>query len=106
MYINRFCKAVVAVFNAEYRREPTRGDIKRELCINGERGFPGMFGSLDCTHIVWKNCPAAWHGQFQGKEGKATIVIEAVATQDLWCWHSYIGTAGSNNDINIVNRLK
>jgi hypothetical protein len=44
----------------------------------------------------------AWNVQGEGK--KASIVIEAVASQDLWIWQSYIGTPGSNNDINIVNK--
>jgi len=100
----RFCAALIKGFDAEYRRQPTCADIERELCINAKRGFPGMFGSLDCTHVEWKNCPTAWHGMFKGKEKKASIVIEAVASQDLWIWQSYIGTPGSNNDINIVNK--
>ena len=33
-----------------------------------------------------------------------TIMIEAVASQDLWIWHSFFGPPGSNNDINVLNR--
>ena len=43
-----------------------------------------MLGSLDCMHWTWKNCPKAWHGQYCGKGGDATIVFEAVASEDLW----------------------
>jgi hypothetical protein len=63
-----------------------------------------MFGSIDCTHVEWKNCPTGWHGMFQGKSTKPTIVMEAVTSQDLWIWHSFIGAPGSNNDINIVDK--
>nr|XP_043629858.1 uncharacterized protein LOC122601154 [Erigeron canadensis] len=32
-------------------------------------------------------------------------MVEAVASQDLWIWHSFIGLLGSNNDINLLNQL-
>ena len=31
-------------------------------------------------------------------------MLEAVASQDLWIWHSFFGVAGSNNDINVLNQ--
>ncbi|KAL4584173.1 hypothetical protein LXL04_008765 [Taraxacum kok-saghyz] len=30
------------------------------------------------------------------------MVLEEVASQDLWFWHTYFGLAGSNNDLNIL----
>ncbi|CAJ2673517.1 unnamed protein product [Trifolium pratense] len=36
--------------------------------------------------------------------GKPTIMLEAVASQDLWIWHAFFGIAGSNNDINVLNQ--
>jgi hypothetical protein len=59
-----FVSSVVDVFGTEYLRQPTREDITKQLSINNDRGFPGMFGSIDCTHWVWKNCPVAWQGQY------------------------------------------
>jgi hypothetical protein len=32
-----------------------------------------------------------------------TIVLKAVASQDLWIWHAYFGMPGSNNDISVLN---
>ena len=34
----------------------------------------------------------------------ATIILEAVASQDLWIWHSFCGMAGSQNDISVLQR--
>jgi hypothetical protein len=68
------------------------------------RGFPGMIGSLDCMKWVWHACPKAWAGQFKGREKKPTIVLEAVASYDLWIWHANFGIPGSNNDINVIQR--
>lgn len=31
-------------------------------------------------------------------------MLEAVASQDLWVWHSFFGVAGSNNNINMSNQ--
>jgi len=31
-------------------------------------------------------------------------MLEAVASHDLWIWHAFFGTAGSNNDINVLNQ--
>ncbi|CAN1298897.1 hypothetical protein LINPERPRIM_LOCUS23989 [Linum perenne] len=64
-----------------------------------------MLGSIDCMHWPWKNCPVAWKGQFtRGDQGVPTIMLEAVASQDLWIWHAFFGVAGSNNDINVLNQ--
>nr|XP_043625839.1 protein ALP1-like [Erigeron canadensis] len=31
-------------------------------------------------------------------------MVETVASQDLWIWHSFFGPPGSNNDINVLNQ--
>ena len=65
-----------------------------------------MFGSLDCMHIPWKNCPMAWKGSYTtGKDKKTqpTLVLEALCDYNLWFWHAAFGFAGSLNDINILN---
>ncbi|KAH9444184.1 hypothetical protein Pst134EB_033141 [Puccinia striiformis f. sp. tritici] len=63
-----------------------------------------MLGSLDCMHWAWKNCPKALHGQYTGKEEEPTIVLEAVASYDLWIWHAFFGLPGVMNDINILDQ--
>jgi hypothetical protein len=66
--LSRFCSAIIKIYGEEYLQSPIAKDVKRTLTINEKRGFPGMLGSLDCMHWAWKNCPAAWKGQYQGKE--------------------------------------
>ncbi|XP_058818910.1 uncharacterized protein LOC131693340 [Topomyia yanbarensis] len=99
-----FCRTVDTIFSDEFLRSPTRSDLKRLLKVGNERGFPGMLGSLDCCHWQWKNCPTAWAGQYKGKEKKPTIVLEVVASYDLWIWHAFFGMPGSNNDITVLHR--
>ncbi|SAM00221.1 hypothetical protein [Absidia glauca] len=102
--LRRFCKAVIAGFGESYLRAPNQADVERLLKENAGRGFPGMLGSLDCMHWEWKNCPTAWHGQFRGKEQVPTIILEAVASYDLWIWHAFFGLPGTLIDINVLDR--
>ena len=101
--MKKFCRAIVEVFSEQYLRSPTTNDIARLLHVGQQRGFPGMLGSLDCMHWKWKNCPTGWAGQYTGRGGKPTIILEAVADYDLWIWHAYFGMPGSNNDINVLD---
>ena len=55
--------------SSEYLREPNA---------------PEMLGSIDCIHWKWKNCPFIWHGQYMGHVGECTVILEAVASLDLW----------------------
>ena len=100
--MKKICRAVVEEFSEQYLRSPNANDVARLLHIGKCRGFPGMLGSLDCMHWKWKNCPTAWAGQYAGRSGSPTIILEAVADYDLWIWHAYFGLLGSNNDINVL----
>ncbi|XP_020270942.1 uncharacterized protein LOC109846127 [Asparagus officinalis] len=92
----------IEVYGDEYLRSPYTDDVARLLQKGEERGFPGMMGSLDCMHWEWKNYPTAWAGQYSGRHGGPTIILEAVASYDLWIWHAFFGLPGSNNDINVL----
>ncbi|XP_022003909.1 putative nuclease HARBI1 [Helianthus annuus] len=66
-------------------------------------GFPGMLSSIDCMHWAWHNCPNAWRGQYtRGDHGHPTLILEAVASQDLWIWHAFFALPGSLNDLNVL----
>ncbi|KAK3205450.1 hypothetical protein Dsin_019496 [Dipteronia sinensis] len=82
--LKRFYRAVVEEFTGEYLRSPNATDVARLFRIGKDRGFLGMLGSLDCMHWKWKNCPTAWAGQYVGRSGSPTIILEAVADYDLW----------------------
>uniref|UniRef100_A0A0D3BXV0 Myb-like domain-containing protein n=1 Tax=Brassica oleracea var. oleracea TaxID=109376 RepID=A0A0D3BXV0_BRAOL len=102
--VEHFVEEIINLFGEEYLRRPTPADLQRLLEVGEFRGFPGMIGSIDCMHWEWKNCPTAWKGQYSRGSGKPTIVLEAVASYDLWIWHAFFGPPGTLNDINILDR--
>ncbi|KAI4979088.1 hypothetical protein ZWY2020_015841 [Hordeum vulgare] len=104
MSMYKFYEAVIEVFGPEYLRQPTAADTERLLATNTARGFPDMLGSIDCMHWEWKNCPFAWQGQYKGHVKACTVILEAVASHDLWIWNYFSGMTGSHNDINVMQR--
>ncbi|KAL5787445.1 hypothetical protein ACOSP7_004394 [Xanthoceras sorbifolium] len=103
--IKHFCDVVIALYESQYIRAPNTEDVARLLEEGDARGFPRMLGSLDCMHWEWKNCPTAWHGTHRGHHNKPTLILEAVASKDLWIWHAFFGMAGSHNDLNVLEHL-
>jgi hypothetical protein len=99
-----FVKAVVDFYGDQYLRPPNDDDTRKLLASNERRGWPGMLGCIDCMHWWWKNCPAGWKGYYEGHVDGPTMILEAMASQDLWIRHSFFGLPGSLNDINVLQR--
>jgi len=54
--------------------------------------------------MPWKNCPVAWQGDFGDKDGKKSIILEAMADGGLHIWQAFFGLPSSNNDLNVLDR--
>ncbi|KAK9060674.1 hypothetical protein SSX86_021380 [Deinandra increscens subsp. villosa] len=104
--LQKFSKGIYRLYQRKYLRRPTASDIRQLYEFHENKwGFRGMLGSIDCTHWEWKNCPNAWRAQFmRGDHSHPTIMLEAVASYDMWIWHQFFGVAGANNDINVMDR--
>ncbi|ETV69632.1 hypothetical protein H257_14654 [Aphanomyces astaci] len=102
--LKRFCVALDQVYGVTVLRAPNDEDLNRLLDEGVQAGFPGCIGSIDCMHWQWKNCPSSWKGMFQGKEGVATVVLEAIADHRGRFWHFNFGTPGALNDIKVLDR--
>jgi len=99
-----FDQTIKSLYEGEFLRLPTAEDLRALLKLHKhQHGSNGLVGSLDCCHTIWKNCPKAWQGSFQGKEQKPTIVLEAICDYHLYFWHASYGYAGTMNDLNILN---
>jgi len=103
--MKNFAAGVIQVFGEEYLQKPTQADVDRLLAVAEARDFPGMLRSIDCMHWVWKNCPTASKGTFaKGLYRVPTIILEVVASYDLWIWHAFFGCRGTLNDMNVLHR--
>jgi hypothetical protein len=101
---NHFDKTIKKLYEKEYLRLPTKADVENVLKLHkAVHGVEGMFGSIDCMHTYWKNCPVGWQGSFKGKEKKPSIVLEAVSDHHMWFWHAAYGYAGTMNDTTILH---
>lgn len=102
----KFNLLIPELYSKEYLRLPTKKDlVALNKLHSAVHKIDGMFGSLDCMHTTWKNCPVAWQGSYKGKsQHESTIVLEAIADHHLFFWHLSYGYAGTLNDINILNQ--
>ncbi|XP_052622607.1 uncharacterized protein LOC111898989 [Lactuca sativa] len=99
-------RSVVETFGDQYLRKTSLHYMQQLYVAHEERhGFPGMLGSIDCAHWKWRNCPVAWKGRYSsGHHVAPSLVLEVVASHDLWIWHAFFGVAGSSNDVNILDQ--
>ncbi|GJR76394.1 ALP1-like protein [Tanacetum coccineum] len=81
-------------------------DSLDEYLQNVSKSFVRMLGSIDCTNWSWANCPVAFKAQFsRGDHGPDPfILLEAIASNDLWIWHAFFGVSGMNNDVNVLRQ--
>jgi hypothetical protein len=83
LYLDRFCEDIRAIYGNDFLRTPDQDEVRHYLDINDRRGWPSMFGSIDCMHWVWKNCPTAWAGEYLDRQTFESVTLEAVATPDF-----------------------
>ena len=102
--LEKFCRWVIRTYSDEFINTWGEAETKEEMEMNAKRGFPGMMGSIDCTHWQWKNCPMAWQGMYQDRNHKKSIVAEAICGHDMYFYQVYVGLPGSLNDINIMGQ--
>ncbi|XP_070677885.1 uncharacterized protein [Malus domestica] len=102
--LEQFYDTIVQVYKDEYLHKPNQEDLNLLFRKVKDRGFSGMIGSLDCMHWDWKNYPTKWQGGFNGRSGKPTVMLKAVASYDTWIWHAFFGVPGSQNDITVLGR--
>nr|XP_043615645.1 protein ALP1-like [Erigeron canadensis] len=99
----RMHKGVIRLYGRTYLHRPTWTDLQRIYDMHERvHGFLGMIGSIDCMHWPWEMYPTAWRGTYtRGDIGRPSLILQAVASYDLWIWNAFFGPQGSRNDINV-----
>ncbi|XP_028094743.1 uncharacterized protein LOC114294802 [Camellia sinensis] len=57
-----------------------------------------------CMHWRWDKCPSAQASADTRHYHKPTVVLDAVASYDLWIWYAFFGMPGALNDIIVLDR--
>ncbi|GJU73384.1 ALP1-like protein [Tanacetum coccineum] len=71
--LDHFCSSIVEIFRPEYLRKPTVTDV-----VN----FIGLTKKTTGQHVRRDHGPNLF------------ILVEAIASQELWIWHAFFGVAG------------
>ena len=101
----QFDVAIKRIYQEEYLRLPTVDDLKSILKLHqAVHKVDGMFGSLDCSHTMWKNCPKAWAGSYTGKPGTPSILLESIVDYHMYFWHVSYGYTGNIGDLNVLQQ--
>ncbi|GKB48383.1 ALP1-like protein [Tanacetum coccineum] len=78
-----FCKVIMNLYGEEFLRKPTYTYIEKLYAYHNEKhGLPEM-----------------------GDHGPDSfILLEAIASNNLWIWHAFFGVSGMNNDVNVLRQ--
>ncbi|CAN0217373.1 unnamed protein product [Scytosiphon promiscuus] len=103
---HHFCKEFSQGLWDTWVKLPVGEDLDQVEHIYRKCGFPGAVGSVDCTHFKWDGCPFSEQRIHKGKEGYASVVVEAMcdhAGRILSATKSY---PGAENDVTVIARDK
>ncbi|GKE03584.1 ALP1-like protein [Tanacetum coccineum] len=93
------------LYGREFLRQRTYTNMEKLYArYELKHGFHGMIGSIDCMDWPWENCPNAFRAQFCTDDHASDpfIILEVLASQDLWICHAFFGVFGMNNDVNVL----
>lgn len=85
---------------------PVGEDLKSVETIYRKCGLAGAVGSIDCTHFKWDQCPWSEQRQHIGKEGYASVVVEAMCDHAGRILAARKCYPGAENDKTIISRDK
>jgi hypothetical protein len=96
---HNFTARFVAEHHAQWIRAPTDDELPHVLRVYAAKGMTGACGSVDCTHVPLGRGPIAHKNLNQGRDGKPSLVYEAVVGPDRF-FHSFSlrGAHGAQND--------
>lgn len=98
-FFHEFCEKFVTLRD-EYIS--SQSDVQHVEHMYNSLGLPGCVGSVDCVHIPWDRCPAAFTSWCKGKEGVPTIAYEVSVLHTRRIIAVTTGYYGASSDKTIV----
>lgn len=94
-----------SIFGQPYMRAPDAEDTAR-LMQMGEaiKGVPGYAWMHRLHALEVEKLPPSMARAVHWALSLSKIILEVIASHDLWMWHAYFGLPGSHNGINILQR--
>ncbi|GKD24037.1 ALP1-like protein [Tanacetum coccineum] len=101
-------KCTSAIRQMAYRAVPDALDEYLQIGATTARKSLRLFckAIMELYDWPWENCPVAYKAQFSkgDHEPDPFILLEVIASNDLWIWHAIFGVSGMNNDVNVLRQ--
>nr|XP_043630234.1 uncharacterized protein LOC122601544 [Erigeron canadensis] len=86
--LGHFCSGVIRLYERTYLRRSTWTDLQHIYMM--------------CMKEFMEMCLTAWRGTHTRSDiGRPSMILQAVASYDLWIWNAFFRPQGSHNDINV-----
>lgn len=97
----RVCKAIVRHLMAEFIKFPTGQKAQAAMdAFEGKKGFPGVIGAVDGTHIPIK-APKHNHEHYINRKGFFSVQLQVICDPDLFITDVFCGYPGSVHDARV-----
>ena len=97
----RVCKAIVRHLMDEFIKFPIGQKAQAVMeAFEGKKGFPGVMGAIDGTHIPIK-APKNNHEQYINRKGFFSVQLQVICDPDLFITDVFCGYPGSVHDARV-----
>lgn len=99
----RVCNALVNNYRQKLIRWPTEEQAVDVMDgFEAMRGFPGVIGAIDGSHIPIK-APQICPENYVNRKGFYSIILQAVCNDQMLFTDAYVGWPGSVHDARVFN---
>ena len=104
--VNTMFKAFVHKYSEAYYDKyvyvPEGEEMDKVMADYAKMGFPGCVGSMDVTHLMWKQCPSALRHVCTGRYHAPSVAFQMVCAHTRRIHHVSRPFYGATNDITIT----